>query len=345
MKGVVAYRHALRAKAFQTVYTLGRKSREDEDLLFSPARGPFETDIWKIKSCKGFRALAGKTQVFPIVQNHLVRNRLTHTLEVETIATLIAQVLGLNVSLTTAIALAHDVGHAPFGHLFERTVSEITGAEFRHENFGPILLQEIERKGQGVNISFEVLEGVSKHSRYSRRDNLLLPLEYSVVTCSDQIAYIFSDINDCLCEGRLREKNLPASVKFLGADQRSWVNTCLLALFEESVDCKTVFFTRSDVALAFESTSQWMYKNVYYKLDKEPKRIVYGMGIKRAHLLFLKRRFDLSEIDAAVLLATMTDSEVLVLSGLEKKGISGDVRNLNKLGFMERLPFVKGIVV
>lgn len=345
-KLLLEYPNALAAKAFDSSNTRGRRCQEqksDSDLKFSKLLNPFELDSEKkITNLKSFRASLGKTQVWPIAQNPLVRSRLTHTMEVASIAVFIARILKLNVHLVRAIALAHDLGHGPFGHLFEKTISEITGAEFRHEYFGPILLQEIERSGQGANLSFEVLDGCQNHSRGEGKltVNLKHPLEYSVVMWADKIAYLTSDINDCLRQEYLEEKDLPTCINFLGGNQRERVDTCEEALIKESLECGQISFTNSVQASAFEEARQWMYKNVYLKLDTEPTRAEHANDIRRA-FNFAKDRLGLDGINAAIFLATMTDKEVLILSELELNLKLGDIANLKTLGFMERLPYCK----
>ncbi|MEI7620541.1 MAG: HD domain-containing protein [Candidatus Falkowbacteria bacterium] len=343
IKKTASFMGALSHKAFQSQDTLGRQCKEDEDLALAQFLDPFEIDIWKIKSSKSFRALAGKTQVWPLSANPLVRNRLTHTLEVEAIAVMIAQVLGLNVSLTRAIALSHDLGHAPFGHMFERIISEITGIKFRHEFFGPLLMQKIERQGKGINASFEVLEGDSRHSRGDGKliTEINHPSEYGAVVCADKIGYTPSDVNDCLRMGYL--KKTPTRLKHLGKNQREQVNSCLLALFKESAECGYVSFSTSKQAIAFEDARQWMYKNVYHKLDQEPDRIGNEEHIRRAYS-FVSKYFNFNSIDTAVALATMTDREIITLSEMESGPTTvRDIKKLEHSGFMERLKYCQGV--
>lgn len=342
-KNLESFKGALSDKAFQSQNSLGRQCAQDEDLALAQLMDPFEIDVWKIKSSKSLRALGGKTQVWPLASNPLVRNRLTHSLEVEAIAVMIAQVLGLNVNLTRAIALAHDLGHAPFGHMFERIISEITGIRLRHEFFGPLLMQKIERQGKGLNLSFEVLEGVSRHSRGDGKlvteDNY--PLEYAAVMYADKIAYTPSDVNDCLRQGYLKE--IPTRLRSLGENQREQVNSCLLALFEESAECGYVSFSTSKQAVAFEAARQWMYKNVYHKLDQEADRIENEKHIRRAYS-FVSRYFYFNSIDTAVALATMTDREIITLSEMKSSSTTiFDVKKLEHSGFMERLDYCRNI--
>jgi dGTPase len=338
------YKNALASLGFDSSQTLGRQHVEDEDLEFYKLLTPFKIDIYKIKACKDIRALDKRTQVYPLAKNPLIRNRLSHTIEVEAKATVIAEILGLNVALTSAIAWAHDFGHAPFGHLFERIMSEVVGISFRHEIFGPILLQKIERQGRGANLSFEVLQGISKHSRGGGKliTEKKLPLEYAVVMYADKIAYLASDVNDSLRVGYIRENKLPASLNALGINQRSQDNSCLFALIKESAEKGTISFSDSIEAEAFEDARQWMYNNVYQKLDKDPERIGNEGYLLDAYA-FMRNYFNLNEIDAVVAMAVMTDGEVLELSKLRKNGTIDSVKVLKQLGFMEFLPYCRGV--
>ncbi len=344
MEKITEFQNALASKAFESEKTLGRKNQDDPEQFLFGILDPFEIDIWKIKQSKSLRALNGKTQVWPVADNPLVRNRLTHTLEVESLASLIARVLGLNDKLTSAIALAHDLGHAPFGHMFERVISRIVGDEFRHEIFGPILIQEIERQGRGLNLSFEVLEGVTRHSRGG--GSLIVeegfPLEYDVVMYADKLAYLFSDINDAVRQNYIQIKDMPESLKFLGDNQRAQINSCLAALFKESAERGYVSFANSPEAAAFETCRKWMYRNVYEKLDLDKGRIDHEQDIENA-FSFVHNYFCLEMADAAVVLATMTDREVLLLSKLKNDARIIDVQNLNQMGFVERLEYCKGV--
>lgn len=338
------YQNALVAKAFSSTKTLGRRRKETDDLIFYEFLDPYKMDAYKIKASKSFRTLAGKTQVWSLSNNPLVRNRLTHTMEVEAIAVLISEVLGLNVSLTRAIALAHDLGHAPFGHLFEGTISEIIGAEFLHENFGPIVLQKIERQGKGVNISFEVLEGILHHSLSNRKTNISsgLPLEYSVVMYADKIAYLLSDINDCLRQKYIVASQLPRHFMELGKNQREQTNTILKALFEESIDLGYVSFFYSQTAKIFNEIRGWMFRNVYVEMDQSPERIGYGEEIKQA-FNFVNQYYGFNKIDSVVALATMTDRQILFLSAAFKTPSIGDIKRLEDFGITEILPFCRGV--
>jgi dGTPase len=330
----------LRDKSFMAQNSKGRLLPEKNEMeLYGciEKEDPFWVDIQKILNSKSFRRLAGKTQVFSLSKNVLIRNRLIHSLEVKSISETIARFLGLNVNLVSAIALVHDIGHTPFGHLGESVLSKLTNNEFRHERFGVILAQKIERKGYGLNLSIEVLEGMLEHSRGGGSLELKknLPLEYMVVMLADKIAYTFSDLSDALRLDRIKRSNIPEEVFLLGEDQRAQVNSCITAICLESSQEKTISFSKSKEAQYFNKAREWMYDNLYYRLDKESLKKTLSQEISEAYF-FIKGGWIGSKTDPAAVIATMTDEEVLAISKIAKKeAVVEDLGGLRKLGFYE----------
>jgi len=187
--------------------------RKDVDEYIGPTCNQFILDLYKLQQSKAMRRLANKTQVFPDPKsNRHIRTRLIHTLEVASIAGIIAEILGLDVQLTQAIAHGHDIGHAPFGHLGEEFISTITGQEFRHEVFACVVAQHIERQTHGLNLTLPTLLGIRAHSRGKGKMSLSLVtmkngcvdtviFEADIVMYADKIAYCFSDISDIFDRG------------------------------------------------------------------------------------------------------------------------------------------------
>ena len=177
-----------------------------------PYRNDFERDRDRVVHARAFRRLTDKTQVFTRRYSDHFRNRLTHTLEVSQIARTIAGQLGLNVDLVEALALAHDIGHPPFGHAGEKTLDAIMrkhGLSFDHNLHALRIVEDFEMRYasfRGLNLTFEVREGIIKHSRdYSAkehpelRDYLLHsrpPLEAQLIDLADEIAYTIADLDD-----------------------------------------------------------------------------------------------------------------------------------------------------
>jgi dGTPase len=177
-----------------------------------PYRSPFQRDCGRIIHSRAFRRLAGKTQVFTHRGSDHFRSRLTHTMEVAQIARTIARALGLNEDLTEALALAHDIGHPPFGHAGERALDEALqqfGLRFDHNLHALRIVEHFENRHlefRGLNLTLAVREGIVKHSRdYSAQDHPELaaylldqrpPLEAQLIDLADEIAYLTADLDD-----------------------------------------------------------------------------------------------------------------------------------------------------
>jgi dGTPase len=179
-----------------------------------PWRPPFERDRGRIVYSRAFRRLAGKTQVFTHRYSDHFRSRLTHTMEVAQIARTIARTLGLNEDLTEALALAHDIGHPPFGHAGEHALDESLkpyGLRFDHNLHALRIVEHFELRYlafRGLNLTLAVREGIVKHSRdYSVEEHpelrsflldLRPPLEAQLIDLADEIAYLTADLDDGL---------------------------------------------------------------------------------------------------------------------------------------------------
>lgn len=329
-------------KAFKSEDSQGRRFAENgsgEELSLFPKNDPYWIDYHKIINSKSFRRLSDKTQVFPLSDNPLVRNRLIHSLEVSSLSGMMAEMLGLNSNLAMAIGIGHDIGHCPFGHLGERLISEISGQKFRHELFGVVLAERIERHGNGLNLSLETLKGITKHSRGPNGIHIdeSLPLEFGVVMLADKIAYLFSDINDCLQTGYLKEENLPNYYKILGENRKQRNANCLKAIKEESIKASILKFENSDEAHYFEEMRKWMYENVYFIMDNEVERCKMKIAMKKVWEKAVNFCKTNSDINPSFLLAVMTDSEIIKVAA-DKKEI-----NEYNLGFSEIIPYCKNI--
>ena len=183
----------------------GRKIKEEE----CDIRPVFQRDRDRIVHCKAFRRLKQKTQVFLLPKGDHYRTRLTHTLEVSQNARTIAKALRLNEELVEAIALGHDLGHTPFGHAGERALNELRPGGFRHNEQSVRVVESIEKEGRGLNLTWEVIDGIRNHKTSGRPSTL----EGQIVRLSDKIAYINHDIDDAIRGGILREEDILAIVK------------------------------------------------------------------------------------------------------------------------------------
>ena len=201
----------LASYAFLSENSKGRIDNSDE--TESKNRPRFLKDKNKILWSKSFRKLSYKTQVFIFRTGDFQRTRLTHTLEVESLASQLAMALGLNQNLTSAIALGHDIGHAPFGHSGERVLNKKVKSGFKHNEQSVEIARKYELHEKwgaqepffGMNLSWEVLEGILKHTEIQNTENYSefnsdkpSTLEGQVVNCADEIAQISSDIDDAI---------------------------------------------------------------------------------------------------------------------------------------------------
>jgi dGTPase len=193
-----------------------------------PYRNPFQRDRDRIIHARAFRRLENKTQVFTRRHSDHFRNRLTHTIEVAQISRTIAAQLGLNTDLVEALALAHDIGHPPFGHAGERaldTAMRAYGGSFDHNLHALRIVEDFELRYaafRGLNLTFEVREGIIKHSHdYCAEEHPELadylleqrpPLEAQLIDLTDEIAYNTADLDDGYEAKILRVEQIRASV-------------------------------------------------------------------------------------------------------------------------------------
>jgi dGTPase len=206
-----------------------------------PVRTAFQRDRDRIIYCKSFRRLKHKTQVFiaPLGDHYITR--LTHTLEVSQIARTIARALNLNEDLTEAIALGHDLGHTPFGHVGEDVLNELYPGGFRHNEQSLRIVDLLENDGRGLNLSWEVRDGILNHSK-SGVENILgkdwgevNTLEGEVVKIADIVAYINHDIGDAIRADIITERDLPlGAITVLGLTHSQRINTMVSDIIESS---------------------------------------------------------------------------------------------------------------
>lgn len=187
-----------------SVNTKGREKFEEKCEL----RTDYQRDRDRIIHSKSFRRLKHKTQVFLAPESDHYRTRLTHTLEVSQIARTISKALRLNEDLTEAIALGHDLGHTPFGHAGERALDELWDEKFTHFEQSVRVCKRLEKGGEGLNLTFEVLDGILHHTRGEWASTP----EGKIVRLADRIAYINHDIDDAIRAGIIGESDIPSDI-------------------------------------------------------------------------------------------------------------------------------------
>lgn len=200
-------------RAFKTVNTAGRQRFVEP----CPVRTEFQRDRDRITHSKSFRRLMHKMQVFIDPKDDHYRTRLTHTLEVVQIARTLARALALNEDLTEAAALGHDLGHTPFGHSGERALNEIMDGGFRHYEQSVRVVDCLERGGEGLNLTYEVRDGILNHSGGMKAATL----EGQLVKFADRIAYINHDIDDACRAGLITPDDIPVELSRLLGDSHS----------------------------------------------------------------------------------------------------------------------------
>jgi dGTPase len=235
----------------------------------SPVRTPFQRDRDRIVHSKAFRRLKHKTQVFISPEGDHYRTRLTHTLETCMIARTAARALGLNEDLTEAVALGHDLGHPPFGHIGESVLDacmrERYGTGFRHNEHSLRVVERLERDGQGLNLTEQVRDGILNH----RGQGVPATLEGRIVKLVDRIAYINHDIDDSVRAGVLDPADLPrAELEVLGPTGSKRIDTLVRDLVERSAAAGDVAQSE-DVGKAMLRLRKFMFERVYLAPDAQ----------------------------------------------------------------------------
>jgi len=292
-----------------------------------PVRTIFQVDRDRILHSKAFRRLKYKTQVFLAPEGDHYRTRLTHTLEVSQVARTMARALRLNEDLTEAIALGHDLGHTPFGHAGERVLSELLPGGFHHVNQSLRVVELLEKNGAGLNLSWEVRDGILRHSKGrgalqgQNRTNLPATLEGQLVRLSDVIAYVNHDLDDAIRGGLISNDDVPSALcNTLGSHHSQRLNTMITDLIETtmSVDYEVVQLS-APVAEQVSELRDWLYANVYQAAAVEEEFRKASRVLRELFVYFVERpqemiayggRYecdDSIEIVTADFLAGMTD--------------------------------------
>lgn len=253
--------------ATRSIDTKGRRKPEEECEI----RTCFQRDRDRILHCKAFRRLKDKTQVFLSPVGDHYRTRLMHTLEVSQNARTIARALNLNETLTEAIALGHDLGHTPFGHAGERVLNEMNPKGFKHNQQSVRVAQYLEKNGDGLNLTWEVLDGMKNHSMKS----MLHTLEGKIVRLADKIAYINHDIDDSVRAKVLKEEDLPKEyTNVLGTTYRERINTMVLDIVKHSSGINDIVMSQK-IRDAMTGLRSFMFQRVYEEPNtkKEEEKI------------------------------------------------------------------------
>ena len=234
--------------------TRGRAVEDPDD----DVRTAYQRDRDRIIHCNAFRRLQHKTQVFLSPFGDHYRTRLTHTLEVNQIARTLARGMRVNEDLTEAIALGHDLGHTPFGHAGERALDAVFPDGFKHYEQSLRVVDRIERNGRGLNLTWEVRDGILNHTK----GEWAATLEGRLVRHADRVAYLNHDIDDAIRAGLFTEEDLPTHFReVLGKSKSERINTLVLSTLKNT--------TGGDIRMdplvqeAYDELNAYMFDNVY----------------------------------------------------------------------------------
>ena len=250
-------------------------------------RTDFQRDKDRIIYSKAFRRLKHKTQVFIAPEEDHFRTRLTHTLEVAQIARTIARALRLNEDLAEAIALGHDLGHTPFGHIGEHVLDELHGEGFKHNEQSVRVADVIEN----LNLTWEVRDGILNHSG----TNMASTLEGQIVKFADRIAYVNHDIEDAQRAGLIEETDLPEEcIKLLGNNSRERINTMVRDIVDRNKN-KTTISMSEDVYKAMWDLRQFMFDKVYLGPIARSEEVKASVVIRQLYYYFIDNTLEMPD--------------------------------------------------
>lgn len=281
------YRRIIEERERQTLSPYAALSAETRGREYPfdpcPVRTAFVRDRDRIIHCKSFRRLKHKTQVFLSPVGDHYRTRLTHTLEVAQIARTIARGLLPNEDLTEAIAMGHDLGHTPFGHSGESVLNRIVPGGFEHNKQSLRIVEKLEN-GKGLNLTFEVRDGILNHKKSGHPSTL----EGVVVSLADRIAYVNHDIDDAVRAGLLSNDILPKScIEAIGATHGERINTLVLDILQTSSGKNHVEMS-GEISSEFEKLRQFLFDNLYHDSAAKAEEGKAEGVIERLYYHYLK---------------------------------------------------------
>ncbi len=300
---------------FATKSSEGIRIKEEQE----DYRTPFFRDIDRIIYSLSYTRYLDKTQVYSFKDNDHISKRITHVQLVNKIARNIGRSLGLNTDLIEAIALGHDIGHTPLGHTGESFLNEISlreiGEYFCHNVQSMRNLEYVEKNGEGLNLTIQVLDGILCHNgekllqeyhtdnktiddvlnQYNMcykdkkyNDKFPMTLEGCVVRLSDIISYLGRDIEDAERLGVLNSKEIPESItKVLGNNNREIVSTIVTDVIMNSMD-KPYIKLSDEVYKAMQELMNFNYKNIYYKSMSKDELEYYREGMNCIYNFYKK---------------------------------------------------------
>lgn len=266
-----------------------RLAVRDHELEPDPLRTAFQRDRDRIIHSKCFRRLKHKTQVYIAPGDHY-RTRMTHTLEVGQISRTIARALNLNEDLVEAIAMGHDVGHTPFGHVGEYALRDVVG-HFNHNEQSLRMVEVLENNGAGLNLTAEVRDGILGHTG----PHIPKTLEGQIVRTADRIAYLCHDFDDAQRAGMLDVKDLPLEVRqHFGTTPSQLITAMVMDMVESSMDQDRISMSKQteDTMNLFR---RFMFEKVYMAPDLIPDRDKGAYVVKHLFGYFMEHPDQMEE--------------------------------------------------
>ena len=338
---IEAVEDLLHSAAVRSRESRGRATFEDP----CPMRSAFQIDRERIVHTNAFRRLKHKTQVFIAPTGDHYVTRLSHTLEVTYTARTIARALNVNEDLVEAIALGHDLGHAPFGHVGEQILDEMATNGFSHSRQSLRIVDSVEGRGSGLNLTWEVRQGIVAHSK-PRGDFVSGPraagltLEAQICRIADAVAYLNHDVKDAIRAGLISEMDIPEKVRsvmkigMLDSMIRDVVEHSLLD--ESSFKNKHQAISMGDpMREAVNILREFMFDRVYLPTNSCQQgqtarlimRFLYGYLVDHPEEIPKGYFSDEGTSEKATVdyLAGMTDYFALRMSERLQPGISGDI--------------------
>jgi dGTPase len=288
-----------------------------------PYRTEFSRDRDRIIHCKAFRRLSHKTQVFLAPEGDHYRTRLTHTLEVSQIARSIARALRLNEDLTEAIALAHDLGHTPFGHTGEdaldRALQRLAEEDpstnppgYKHNVQSLRIVDELEYDGRGLNLTWEVRDGIVGHTG----ETVPSTLEGRVVRIADRIAYVNHDIDDAIRARVLSEHDLPSEpIELLGRHHGPRITTMVNDMIATSSNTGEIGMS-DEVWGALMELRKFLFGNVYFSARAKAEEPKAAAVVRALFEHYLANPTDLPEDERPAGPAEKTQAVVDYVAGM-----------------------------
>lgn len=290
-----------------------RAREEEPDSL----RSSFQRDRDRILHCKSFRRLKHKTQVYIAPGDHY-RTRMTHTLEVSQIGRTIARSLHLNEDLTEAIAMGHDVGHTPFGHIGEYALRDLVG-HFNHNEQSLRTLDVLEKDGQGLNLTEEVRDGILGHTG----SHVPKTLEGQIIRTADRIAYLCHDFDDAVRAHMISPNDLPAEVRRVFGTTPSEMITAMVTDMVHSSWEKPRISMSAEVEEVMNIFRRYMFTEVYRAPALIPDREKAAHVVKNLFIYYqeypqalreeLGHDIDVSETAIVDYVAGLTDQYAIKL--------------------------------